>query len=215
MAESPHAMARLRLKLVTYLYKSGTDTPFKQPVDPPVRPPVVTDGNACGFTLGSGILAKWQEFGGEGGVLGCAASNEQEAGRSPVGTTGRYTLFKGGVIIWHRDGPFAGRSFEVHGCIAALYQSRGGTNSWLGFPVSDEHDVPGGRRSNFEGGYILWNAAIRAGHRQTPEVHHGRSGRPLPRLRPRAGLDHTCTPTTATPASCFRGRACSGRRVWS
>jgi hypothetical protein len=63
-----------------------------------------------------------------------------------------------GVIIWHRDGRFAGRSFEVHGAIGQLYQSLGGTNSWLGFPVSDEYSVPGGRRSDFEGGYIFWDA---------------------------------------------------------
>jgi hypothetical protein len=137
---------------VIYLYKSGTDTPFK--------PPVVTgDGSACGFTLGSGILAKWQEFGGQAGFLGCATGNEDEAARSPAGTTGRYGTFTGGVIIWHRDGPLAGRSFAVHGCIGATYQGLGGTGSWLGMPVSDEIDVPGGRRGDFEGGYILWNPA--------------------------------------------------------
>jgi len=114
--------------------------------------------NACGFTLGSGILNKWLQTGGEKGSLGCARSNENEAGRSPRGTSGRYALFNGGVIIWTRDGTNAGRSFEVHGCIASLYQQMGGTNSWLGFPISDEYSVPGGRRSDFEGGFIFWDA---------------------------------------------------------
>ena len=42
-----------------------------------------------------------------------------------------------------------------------LYQSLGGTGSWLGFPTSDEYDVPGGRRSDFENGYIFWDAQTR------------------------------------------------------
>ena len=120
-------------------------------------------GNACGYTIGSGIYDKWMQMGGQGGVLGCARSGESEAGRSPFGTTGRYALFSGwanaGVIIWHANGRFAGRSFEVHGAIGQLYQSLGGTNSYLGFPVSDEYSVPGGRRSDFEGGYIIWDAS--------------------------------------------------------
>jgi hypothetical protein len=117
---------------------------------------------ACGFTLGSGILAKWLQTGGEGGFLGCAIGNEEEAGRSPNGTTGRYALFQNGVIVWHRDGRFAGTSFEVHGCIASVYQNLNGSNSFLGFPLSDEYDIAGGRQSDFEGGYIVWNAATKA-----------------------------------------------------
>jgi hypothetical protein len=122
-------------------------------------------GNACGHTLGSGIYNKWQQLGGENGLLGCAASDEAEAGASPQGTTGRYAFFNkdvnGGLIVWHRTGPRAGQAFEVHGCMFNLYQSLGGTGSWLGFPVSDEYDVPGGRRSDFENGYIFWNAQTR------------------------------------------------------
>jgi hypothetical protein len=120
--------------------------------------------NACGHALGSGIYDKWQQLGGEGGILGCAASDEAEAGASPHGTTGRYAFFSagdGGLIVWHRTGPRAGQSFEVHGCIFKLYQSLGGTGSWLGFPISDEYDVEGGRRSDFENGYVVWDAQTR------------------------------------------------------
>jgi hypothetical protein len=119
---------------------------------------------ACGRLLGSGIYNKWVQTGGEKGFLGCPTTDEAEAGRSPNGTSGRFALFgagDGGLIVWHRDGRFAGRSFEVHGCIFRLYQSLGGTGSWLGFPTSDEYDVPGGRRSDFENGYIVWNAQTR------------------------------------------------------
>jgi hypothetical protein len=120
--------------------------------------------SACGHSLGSGIYDKWQQLGGESGILGCAASDEAEAGASPHGTTGRYAFFSagdGGLIVWHRNGPHAGATFEVHGCIFKLYQSLGGTGSWLGFPISDEYDVPGGRRSDFENGYVVWDAQTR------------------------------------------------------
>lgn len=127
------------------------------------------NANACGFSIGSGIYNKWKQTGGETGFLGCARSNEAEAGRSPLGTTGRYAFFKGwadaGVIIWHGNGTRAGRAFEVHGAIGQLYQSLGGTGSWLGFPISDEYAVAGGRRSDFEGGYIFWDA--KTGRAQT------------------------------------------------
>lgn len=136
---------------VAYIYRHGTETPM--------QPPVPGETACGGFTLGADIAAKWQQMGGQSGTLGCPQKAEDEAGVSPAGTTGRYVLFNGGVIIWHRSGPRAGQTFEVHGCIATLYQNMGGTNSWLGFPVSDEYDSPGGRRSDFEGGYITWNAA--------------------------------------------------------
>ena len=124
-------------------------------------------GNACGYTLGGGIYDKWIELGGEHGLLGCPTRDEGEAAHSPQGTEGRWSEFgsgDGGYIIWHRTGEFAGQAFEVHGCMFKLYKSLGGTGSWLGFPVSDEYDVPGGRRSDFEGGYITWDP-------QTYECH--------------------------------------------
>src|SRR6188474_322396 len=61
---------------------------------------------------------KWQQLGGKGNLLGCAASDEAEAGASPQGTTGRYAFFgagDGGLIVWHGNGPRAGQAFEVHG----------------------------------------------------------------------------------------------------
>ena len=113
--------------------------------------------NACGFTLGQTILDKWNATGGEGGFLGCAIGDEQEAGRSPSGAEARQALFQGGVIVLHAGGRLTGSAFEVHGSIGARYLGMGGTASWLGLPVSDEYDMPGGRRSDFEGGYIGWD----------------------------------------------------------
>ena len=112
----------------------------------------------CGFAVGTVSMAKWIETGREGGVLGCAIGTEQDTARSPSGADARQTLFAGGVIVLHGSGRFAGSAFEVHGCIALRYLGMGGTSSWLGLPVSDEFDIPGGRRSDFEGGSIAWDA---------------------------------------------------------
>lgn len=34
----------------------------------------------------------------------------------------------------------------------------GATESYLGYPTSDEFDTATGKRSNFQGGFITWNA---------------------------------------------------------
>jgi hypothetical protein len=121
--------------------------------------------NACGYSLGSGIYSKWVELGGDRGVLRCPVMSEAEAAPSPQGTTGRHAMFsgadEGGAIYWHRDGKYAGQSFETHGAIYKFFNNLGGSSSWLGFPISDEYGdygVPGERRSNFENGYVTWNA---------------------------------------------------------
>jgi uncharacterized protein with LGFP repeats len=44
---------------------------------------------------------------------------------------------------------------EVHGAIRDKWQQMG-ERSELGYPTSDEHDMPGGRVSNFERGEIRW-----------------------------------------------------------
>lgn len=119
---------------------------------------------ACNYLLGSGIYDKWISFGGERGILGCPVSDEIDAPQSPEGTTGRISEFDGGdgaYIVWHRTGRFAGTAFVVQGCIYSLYKDHGATASWLGFPVSDEYDIPDGRRSDFEGGFVGWSAQTR------------------------------------------------------
>lgn len=52
-------------------------------------------------------------------------------------------------------------SHEVHGGIRATWASLGWERSRLGYPISDEFSVAGGRRSNFQHGYITWNATTR------------------------------------------------------
>jgi hypothetical protein len=118
---------------------------------------------ACDYQLGSGLYNKWLEVKQNASFV-CPIMNEDEAGQSPQGTTGRYAQFSNkvggepyGFIVWHRTGKFARNTFIVYGCNFKLYSQLGGTLSWLGFPTSDEYDAPGGRRNDFEGGYIYWN----------------------------------------------------------
>ena len=141
---------------VNIIVRQGSDVvPLRLDITATPRPG--GGANACGFTVGQAILTKWNQMGGQDGVLGCAIGNEEETGRSPGGAEARQALFKGGVIVLHGGGRRTGAAFEVHGCIASRYLEMGGTGSWLGLPVGDESDMAGGRRSDFESGYIAWD----------------------------------------------------------
>ncbi|GAC1649049.1 MAG: N-acetylmuramoyl-L-alanine amidase [Mycobacterium sp.] len=67
---------------------------------------------------------------------------------------GRYNHFQNGSVYWS---PSSG-SYEVHGAIRDRWASLGWENSSLGFPISDEFGVPGGRQSNFQHGALYWDA---------------------------------------------------------
>ena len=119
----------------------------------------------CGHSVGGDTRRKWLELGGETGQIGCPVEDEQDAPKSPQGTEGRYAKFHGTdhpyYIFWHKNGPHAGKSFVVYGKIGVIYDRMGKSKSWLGFPISDEHEMPGGatgwRQSDFEGGRIAWS----------------------------------------------------------
>ncbi|WP_156757451.1 AbfB domain-containing protein [Actinokineospora pegani] len=55
--------------------------------------------------------------------------------------------------------PDAQASYEVHGKIKALWTQLGGLSSYLKYPTSDEFEIPGGRRSTFQGGWIDYHHA--------------------------------------------------------
>ncbi|WP_425309456.1 PKD domain-containing protein [Ammonicoccus fulvus] len=94
------------------------------------------------------IRAKWAGLGWETSVLRLPTTDE-------LGTpdrVGRFNHFEGGSIYWS---PGTG-AWEVHGLIRDEWARRGWERSSLGYPTSDEFAVPGGRRSNFQRGYIEW-----------------------------------------------------------
>jgi uncharacterized protein with LGFP repeats len=104
------------------------------------------------------IRNKWEALGWETGVLGYPVTDEMT---TPDGI-GRYNHFRKGTtegsIYWT---PTTG-AWEVHGLIREKWKSLGWETSALGYPVSDEYAVTGGRESEFQKGYITYNASTGA-----------------------------------------------------
>jgi uncharacterized protein with LGFP repeats len=97
------------------------------------------------------IRDKWKEVGWEAGVLGYPITDEV---RTPDGV-GRYNVFENGSIYWT---PETG-AHAVHGVIRDKWAELGWEAGALGYPTSDEYAVPGGRRNDFQHGWIMWDAA--------------------------------------------------------
>lgn len=100
-------------------------------------------------TIGA-IDAKYVALGGCASVLGAPITEE----RTPPDGVGRYSVFERGSIYWH---PSIG-AFEVHGRVRDHYAELGWEAGSLGYPISDEYAIPGGRRSDFVHGSITWTA---------------------------------------------------------
>lgn len=98
------------------------------------------------------IRDKWESLGWEGGICGYPITDESTC---PDGV-GKYNHFsKNSSIYWSPStGPWS-----VNGAIRDKWASLGWENSSLGYPVSDEYDVPGGRRSDFQNGSLVWDAS--------------------------------------------------------
>jgi glucose/arabinose dehydrogenase len=96
------------------------------------------------------IYQTWKALGYEKGPLGFPITDERI---TPDGA-GRYNHFEGGSVYWTaRTG-----AHEIRGAIRTRWQALGWERSYLGYPTSDEFAISGGRRSNFERGYVTWNA---------------------------------------------------------
>jgi uncharacterized protein with LGFP repeats len=102
------------------------------------------------------IGTKYTSLRGASSPLGMPVGDEADATPSSNGTTGRYQLFEDGTMHWLSS---TDRAYETHGAINALYNSMGGSGSWLGFPTSDEHGDGDMRRNDFENGSIVWSRA--------------------------------------------------------
>jgi LGFP repeat len=97
------------------------------------------------------IWSKWRSLGWETGFLGYPLTDERP---TPDGV-GRYNHFQGGSVYWT---PSTG-AHEVHGSIRSRWAALGWETGELGYPITDEFAVPGGRQSSFEGGFLRWTAA--------------------------------------------------------
>jgi uncharacterized protein with LGFP repeats len=107
--------------------------------------------NTGAWSIHGSIRDRWTSMGRETSVLGYPITDENS---TPDGV-GRYNHFQGGSIYWS---PSTG-AWEVHGNIRNTWSSLGWERSRLGYPVSNEYGVPGGRRNDFQHGSITWIAA--------------------------------------------------------
>ncbi|WP_223595004.1 LGFP repeat-containing protein [Neobacillus bataviensis] len=99
------------------------------------------------------IWTKYSQLGEEKSILRYPVSGDIA---TPDGK-GSYQQFQYGYIYYKT---LALSAFEVHGLILKEYLKLGATTSKLGFPVSDEKDLPGvagGKISNFENGDIIYD----------------------------------------------------------
>jgi hypothetical protein len=110
-------------------------------------------GTRCGGSppvIGA-IEAKYLSVGGCTSFLGAPVTEERG---TPDGV-GRYSVFEQGSIYWT---PQLG-AHEVHGRIRDAWAAAGWEAGKLGYPITDELAIPGGRRSDFQHGSITWDAS--------------------------------------------------------
>ncbi|MEC3916772.1 LGFP repeat-containing protein [Nocardia sp. CDC160] len=99
------------------------------------------------ITLSGAVLEKYEQMGGANSPLGLPTGPAKDA---PDG--GSVQEFTGGAIY----------ASSVHGThvvwgeIRKAWEEDGGPSGKLGYPTSDEFDIPGGKQSDFSGGSITW-----------------------------------------------------------
>jgi hypothetical protein len=95
------------------------------------------------------IRDKYDLLGGPAGPFGFPLTDESP---TPDGV-GRFNHFEGGSIYFN---PAVG-TFELHGAIRDKWATLGYERGWLGYPTSDELDLPeGGRVNSFQNGCIYF-----------------------------------------------------------
>ncbi|CAM3139424.1 alpha/beta hydrolase-fold protein [Prescottella defluvii] len=102
------------------------------------------------------IMKKYGDLGWENGWLGLPVTSEV-----PVKDGGRFNRFQNGNIYWS---PASGAWSVKNGPIFDAWKGENYENGRLGFPISDQFDIPGGVEQNFQHGVITikdGKAAIR------------------------------------------------------
>jgi uncharacterized protein with LGFP repeats/glucose/arabinose dehydrogenase len=96
------------------------------------------------------IYNQWAALGWHTSYLGYPTTGEQ----SSADGVGKASFFQRGALYWTQQTG----AHEVQGSIYNRWAALGWHTSYLGYPVTGEFAIPGGRRSNFQNGYITWNA---------------------------------------------------------
>ncbi|WP_052206727.1 glycoside hydrolase family 3 N-terminal domain-containing protein [Sinomonas humi] len=145
------------------------------------------------------IVQHYQQLGGSGSFLGQPSGSEYRI------AGGRAQDYAGGTIYWS----YTTGAFEVNGGILSHYRSLGGPGGFLGFPLTDESGVPGGRYNNFTGGSIYWSPATNA-----REVHGAILGHYRALGGPGGFLGFPLTDETGTPGGRYNDFT-GGSIYWS
>ncbi len=108
------------------------------------------------FSVQGAIRDQWKVLSWESGPLGFPLTDETT---TPDGV-GRYNHFQSGSIYWH---PALG-AFSVRNAIRDKWQQLGWETGPLGYPVTDQIDIPGGlgRYNHFQNGSIYELPALGA-----------------------------------------------------
>lgn len=103
------------------------------------------------FEVHGAILARYKALGGPAGFLGFPHSDEEKGAQRGS----KVSRFEGGHIYWSAKTG----AHEVHGEILIRYLYHGAEGGSLGLPTSDEVEVPGGRKSEFQRATIYWSSS--------------------------------------------------------
>ncbi|MEV6134798.1 esterase [Nocardia sp. NPDC051990] len=99
------------------------------------------------ITVSGIIFDKYVQSGGPAGPLGAPLKTQEDAPND-----GKWQDFTGGAIVWSKDNG----AHIVWGEIRKAWEDIGGPDGTLGYPISDEKDIPGGKQSDFVDGTITW-----------------------------------------------------------
>ncbi len=101
------------------------------------------------------IRERYKKLGGVSSFLGFPITDEEKVMKGSR-DVGRVSRFRNGAIYWS---PRTG-AFEVHGLIRQKYEELGGATGKLGFPISNETNVPGTNivYNDFQKGIIVYRS---------------------------------------------------------
>jgi len=126
-------------------YSDGLATALRETNGPGFWRGGTTCPGGRGAVVGA-IEAHYRELGGCGSFLGAPITEEMG---TPDGV-GRYSVFEHGSIYWTAQ---VG-AHEVHGVIRDKWRDLGWEAGPLGYPITDEVVIPGGKKSTFEHGVL-------------------------------------------------------------
>jgi uncharacterized protein with LGFP repeats len=125
----------------------GSSSPTAPPPVPAATNTQQQNSNSINPTVLDAIKSKYQQF---AHTLGKPTTDIQ----ATRGGTAYYQKFENGWVFWSQSTG----AHEIHGAIAEKWDKFGRDHGMLGFPISDEHSVAGGRQNDFEHGSLYWIA---------------------------------------------------------